>query len=408
MRRNTIAIWVLAAAAAAALPACPKDGDNPLDVTCDASELGTVSFAGECDVGAKLDAVLHATDSIVGLAESMANDVKTACDNIITDLGGTPPQATDDLAASVQASCDAANILVADTLNTALPVGASLAIEVVPGGCTVDIEAAAQCTADCDATVEYTPGTVECEPGQLVGTCSGTCSGECRGGCEGDIACTAHCTAECSGSCDATCNGTCDGTCSVAGANGQCAGTCDGTCTGSCSGSCTGDCSGTCEGNGSCSGSCSGECAGGCDVDYTAPHCEGTPPTMDADVDCEASCNAQASVEATCTPPTVTVTATIDGADQAQLDALIATLTDNLPALFEVLARSSGDLATLMGDYADSVSSAASGIADCGLKAVSCGAAAVSASVDAAAQINASVSVSVTVTASASASAEAQ
>jgi hypothetical protein len=79
-------------------------------------------------------------------------------------------------------------------------------------------------------------------------------------------------------------------------------------------------------------------CSGTCDADYTPLSCKGGKLSGGCMVDanCQANCNASASAKGSCTPPELTIVAKA-GVTTDKLDAVIATLKTNLPALLVVV-----------------------------------------------------------------------
>jgi hypothetical protein len=109
--------------------------------------------------------------------------------------------------------CERVSRAMRDEL-TAIRAAAAVRAEVVttPPVCEISVSAYARCAAECD--IQYTPGRAEiqCEGGELRGTCSATCSGRCAVDING------------------SCNGSCEGTCSAWDATGNCTGICNGRC----------------------------------------------------------------------------------------------------------------------------------------------------------------------------------
>lgn len=338
---------------------CSLDFDRPVDASFE---------------DGRINALLEATARFNVAATDLESDVLTACNAINTDLGA-------ETAEDVETACNNAQAAIEAEL-TAAEGTVSVVVDVVPAVCTIDAQATADCVAECDADFDVETTPIMCEGGELSGSCSAMCRGSCT--LEGSVACEGSCSGTCSGSCtgtveatcDGTCTGTCDGTCSSMGSDGQCNGTCEGTCRGECDGtiegSCSAECSGMCEG--SCradvNGMCEGRCTGECTVEFTEPRCEGGEVNVMADAECAASCEAEASVMAECTDPEVVVTleGDVTGGD---LDALAATLRDNLPPLLaalekaEVLASASVELGNQVEGAIDAAGSASIEALDC-------------------------------------------
>ncbi len=270
---------------------------------------------GACgiDLNARVDALASAAGALETRATGLQADVDTACENILTGLGGTLPPAGSDPAAYTQAVCQDA----ADAIAAAIAGGLSVTVDVAPPICTIDANAQIACESSCYVDATCDPGTVEtrCAPGELSVVCAGTCQANAY--CES----TATVAAMCNGSCDGFCTGTCDGS-GIDGAS--CAGTCVGSCEGSCQITAAGgiDCG------------ADARCRGGCEGTATLPECRTTlePPACAADADCQAACEAQGSINATCTGADVVVVVTGSG-DAAALQTV---LEQNLPTLVEV------------------------------------------------------------------------
>lgn len=260
---------------------------------------------GATDSARKLRAFLDATASFSQTATELDATLLRECTSIATQLGATASElaATGSMTAT-QVACTRAAALIEQEMRAIRAVaGVTVVVETTPPECRVDVEAYNRCAASCD--VRYTPGTaqVQCEGGELRGTCSAMCTGSCAVAASG--MCSGACEGTCAGSCQGTCRGTCEGTCSSRDASGACNGTCSGTCRGSCSAMCTGSCTGQCVAMAS--ATCMGECRGSCSVAFTEPRCTGRviPPMVDAD--CRASCDTRFNARASCMPGQVAV-----------------------------------------------------------------------------------------------------
>ncbi len=350
-----------------------------------------------------IDGLLDSTARFNVAATQLDNTVRTACNNISTDLGGMSSEDT-------ATACDNAKMEVQRVLSA--NASATLTAEYVPAVCTVDISAVEQCTAMCDASFDASATPPTCEGGMLSGMCSGTCMGSCS--LMGSAMCTGSCSASCTGMCDATvdatcagtCMGQCDGTCDAMDADGNCMGNCSGTCRGTCTGTIDGSCSGQCIGmcSGSCrgdiNGTCTGECTGMCSVDFVQPHCEGGHVKVMANADCAAHCESDAAFDAQCTDPEVAIRFT-GAADTADLATLVQTLHDNLPALItsaqkaKIMVDATAQFGNTLGDAVSDAASTSVEAADCVRQAIQVEAAAAS-------EVNVSVMASVSVTATVS------
>lgn len=376
-------------------------GDDPVGGACGTgfdAEAGTVSDFGTGEAAQKVEALLHASADLYAAASTTETEMLAACTAIATDLGISSSElmpAAGELAVTKACGRVATEI---DAIVATLPTGVALGIAVTPASCTVDLDVAASCAAECDVSIQG-DAMVECE-GELHGSCSGSCSGTCA--VMGSANCTGECSATCTGSCSGSCYGMCSGTCSVEDDDGNCVGTCSGTCTGTCSGTCTGGCTGTCEST--VTGSCTGECYGTCDASWTA-ECNGEANVM-ADAECKAACDARANAKATCDPPMVTIVGVSlpDAAASARVAALVATLTVNYPKILRVQSRVQYSIAPAVAGFGASVRAAGTSLASAGVQATACLAVAADAVLDAATRVDASVSVSVEVSASVTAS----
>lgn len=371
--------------------------DDPVGGACGGgfnAETGAVGDFGASDAAQKVEALLRASADLHAAAGSVENDMLDACTAIATDLG----IAAGELApAAGEARVTAACGRVAEEIDeiiTTLPLGATLGISITPASCTVDLDLAASCAAECDASIQGM-AMVECR-GELHGSCSAMCTGECE--VEGNIQCAAECRGTCSGTCTGTCHGTCSGTCSAMDAQGNCIGTCTGTCNGTCSATCSGMCNGSCVSN--VTGSCSGECYGMCSAMWDA-ECNGDA-NVTANAECKAACDARANAKATCEPPVVTIVGVelADAQKSARVEALVTTLRANYPKILRAQARVQYAIAPSAAGFVTALRAASTSLASVGVQASACMASAVEAVVDAAATIDASVTISVEVSAS--------
>lgn len=364
------------------------------------AESGAVGEFGADATAQKVEALLKASADFYAASKSVESDMLMACNAMAADLGiaaGELTPASGELA--VTASCKRVAQEIDKIVGT-LPVGAKLGISITPASCTVDLNVAATCAAECDASIQGM-AMVECM-GTLHGSCSATCTGMCA--IMGTVNCTGSCAGTCTGSCSGTCNGKCtNGTCTVMDGNGNCAGTCTGTCEGTCSAMCSGSCSGTCTANAT--GSCTGECYGNCSAQWMA-ECNGNA-NVTANAECKASCDARANAKAVCDPPVVTIVLSVTAPDStkaARLDKLVATLKTNYPKLLRAQQRVTFALVPSATAFVAASKSAAVSLKAAGVQATACMAVALDAVLDAAAAVDASVSVSVMVSASVSAS----
>lgn len=382
------------------LTGCPAD-DDPLGDACGSGfnpDNNTVGDFGAGEAAGKVEAFLHAAGDVYTASLDVEADVLGACTAMAADLG-IPAGELEPTGSELEVSAACGRVAEEiDAIVALLPTGVALGISATPASCTVDLDVAASCAAECDVTIEG-EAMVECD-GELHGDCSATCTGSCS--VSGTVSCAAACSGTCTGSCSGTCHGTCEGTCTVRDDAGDCVGECSGTCTGTCDADCSGSCTGTCTSD--VTATCEGECTGECSATWEA-ECNGEA-NVTANADCEAACDARANATATCTEPEVTITGVgvPDPADQARIDALVTTLGENYPALLQAQARIQYALAPSLDAFVSSVEGAATSLADAGVQAGACMVVAVDVVTEAAGRIDASVSVTVEVSASVSAS----
>ncbi len=382
---------------------CPADISNP-------EAIMSANFGLKGEIEGKVKAALAAGANLQALAAEVEADVSTACGNLAKDLGATD----EDIAPKeegpgkkAEAACTAAVKFLGDVKAKA-NISGGLKVDVVPPKCSASMNAMADCAASCDASIKPGEAKVECEGGEISGTCEGKCEGTCT--VEAGAQCEGACGGSCEGACEAdfsgTCGGNCTGKCDGADAKGKpCAGKCEGKCDakgkGSCGGTCKGSCSASCEMSGK--ADCSGTCSGGCSVEMKAPKCSGEikPPEMSAE--CKANCDAKVSGKVECTPARVSVKFS-GAADAEAASKLKGALEANLPAILKVTLGMKGRLESAVASVKASiegVKAAVSGGGQAALKVGGCLAASLKA------QADASVSINVSVKASASASGEA-
>ncbi len=362
-------------------------------------------FNLKADVAAKIKAGVGAAAEIQALNAKIETDLLTACGNLAKDLGDTASFK------NAQDACHAA-MKVMGEVKAKLGAKAEVRLDVTEPHCGVDINAYADCSGHCDATVKPGSAEIKCEGGKLQGTCSGKCEGECEASasaaCSGE--CSGSCDAEIKGSCSGTCAGKCDGKATPAGAGAACAGTCEGKCTGNVHAECKGKCGGSCHMKAG--ASCQGTCTGSCSVAMQAPKCASKiePPQMSAE--CKAKCDARASAHAECTPPHLALR--IVGATDAKVEATFrAAIEKNLPAILTVAIGTGKHIDELAGSIkvvVDGVQASVTGAGDplVVAKLSGCVLAPVKGALDAVASVQANVKVSVSVQASASASGSAK
>ena len=389
------------------LPGLP--GSCPADIS-DPSAIMSANFGLKGELEGKVKAALAAGAELKALAVEVEADVAGACGQLAKDLGASDEDVApkeEGPGKKAEAACQAAVKFLGEVKAKA-NISGGLKVDVVPPKCAASMSAMADCAASCSGNVDPGSVKVECEGGEI----SGTCEGKCEGGCtvEAGAKCEGTCSGTCEGSCEAgfsgTCSGKCEGKCDGKESKGAaCAGKCEGKCDaggkGGCTGKCGGSCSASCEITGA--AKCEGTCSGGCDVEMKAPKCSGEmkPPEMSAE--CSANCDAKVNAKVECTPAKVAVKFT-GAADMEAAAKLKGALEANLPAILKVTLGMKGRLESAVGSVKASiegVKGVVTGGGDAALKVGGCIAASLKA------QVDASVSINVSVSASASASGEA-
>lgn len=376
--------------------------------------VGDFGAGGDADA-ARLEAFLDAMVRLEVESNRLESSTEDACRAIGQAL---EVPAADMPEGDMEATCSAVADQVEADRQALQDASITLSVDVVQGGCSVQVDAAADCYASCDVDVDVEATPPRCEGGTMVVRCEAGCSechlpsvsAECTGRCEGS--CSGSCTGTCEGRCEGTCTGACDGYCDAEGSGGECAGRCDGTCEGECSASCSGSCEGSCSGG--CEGECivevteggCDECYAGCDVEGEPLRCEGGELVVEASAECEAACDAELSLDAECTPPLVFVT--LDG-DLAGIEDTAARYVDalevGLPALLEI-AEQAGLVLDAMVVVADTAGEGMGAAVNLGAKAIACAGLTVAASVDIRVKVQASVNASVEVSGAAQVSSE--
>jgi hypothetical protein len=185
---------------------------------------------------------------------------------------------------------------------------AELELQFDPPRCDADIEALEACWAGCDAAFKPGSAEVNCEGGEISGSCEGKCEGTCN----------IEAGAECGGKCEGTCNGKCDGKDS----SGKCEGKCDGSCSATCK----------VQAQGECKGSCSGKC----DVKMKAPQCSGEVKPPQIDVSCQTSCAVKTASSVKCHPPGLSIVGKGGAKIEGDLKMLVDTLVVSLPKVLSI------------------------------------------------------------------------
>lgn len=352
----------------------------------------------------KLSAFIGASADFIATADDISRTLESACVDMGRELGIPDAEmaGTADIP-RVKVACDA---VAAKVRSEMTDLRASAEIRVIvehePPRCEVSVDAYAGCVAECE--VDYQPGEVQmqCEGGEIRGTCEAECTGSCS--VEVHAECSGTCEGTCEGSCSGTCHGACQGECSAENAQGECAGTCSAGCEGTCEGSCSGTCEGSCVAEAS--GQCNGECRGGCSVEFQEPRCTGTVRAPEVSAECQADCDARIDARATCTGgrTEVKLEGNVSGDYEERVGRLRQALSAGMPQIFALgakvqrLQRSGRILVDRAGDVPNAVG-------DLGLTAAACATQTVSALGDAFGSVSVSVDVSVSVSASASANA---
>jgi hypothetical protein len=397
---------------------------------CDEFQTGEGTATLEID--GKVKAFAQASADLRDVGNTIRASVKVACVNIAKDLGETDRWSADDADSSLSnadktGACDVAAGRIEAIMTASVQAGASFALEVSGGQCSVDAEAQASCEAACKADVTCTEATTEvrCPPAELSVQCSAECKAEAV--CQGRSDVAANCMGKCESECQGTCSGEMRGT-TVGGCTGMCQGKCDGvttptggmaTCTGTCEGLCTqphpaamchGKCSSSC--NGKCKGECklaaatnmncgaTVACKGGCTGTATQPKCETElhPPICTGDANCQANCSGQASAKMICAPLTLTLAFNVDAT--GDLAKLKTTIEANLPTIL-LTAKTQGPLAVRALQNVSATGKAVmDSSANLGGKAVACAGTAAQASLKATASMSVSVSASTSVSSS--------
>ena len=357
------------------------------------------TFKMDATASGKLKSGLAAAIHLKGIAAQIDADLVAACGGLAKDLGASGDFRTGEQAC--KAAMDAMGAVKAK-----FGAKAKIVVDIAPPVCSASMNAMAECSGKCDASVQGGKAEVKCEGGEISGTCEGKCEGKC------EMSAAATCEGTCEGTCEAefkgTCGGKCDGKCNGKNTSGECNGTCQGKCESGASGKCKGGCSGSCELEGS--ADCSGTCSGTCSVEMKEPKCSGTVEPPQVSADCKAQCDAEVSGKLECTPARVVVKVT-GSADAAAAAQFKAALEKNLAGVVKVAVgmkdRIEGVVASVQG-VVEGAQAAVQASASAGpavaAQLSACVAAPLKGAFDAAASVKANVNVSVNVQASASAS----
>ncbi len=345
---------------------------------CKSFDPGTnmlgATFTGNADTNAQFAVFAQAVGDLSTVAEGAVADVTAACQGIATDLGDMTSPAGKEGTDLMNFWCAEAVTQIKGALSAS--GNATLTVDFQPPQCSASVSVNADCQAHCN--VNGSCNVMANPPTCMGGTLEVSCMGSCSASAGASIDCTGSCSGNCSGSCEASggatvdCTGKCDGTCAAGGASGgngvQADGSCKGTCSGKCTysasapkASCSGTCSGQCDAKCSAMGSVAAQCSGTCSSMGTPLSCKGGTLSGGCMVDahCQANCNASASAKADCTPPSLTITASVAGT--AQLNVLINTLEANLGKLIVVVKARGMAFANLISTVSASGSASISG-----------------------------------------------
>jgi hypothetical protein len=126
-------------------------------------------------------------------------------------------------------------------------------------------------------------------------------------------------------------------------------------------------------------------------VEFVEPRCDGQVEAQ-VSAECQSACDADVSFNVDCQPGEVTVelAADVTPAQQAQLDALFATLHTNLPTILEVSGAGAGRLKTASEAFVASLRGVGD-VVDAGAKAAACTVRALDAAIAASARIDVNV-----------------
>ncbi len=155
----------------------------------------SANFGLQGELEGKVKAALSAGATLKGLAAEIEGDVTLACGNLAKDLGATDEQLapeSDGPGKKAEAACGVAVKLLGQVKAKAKVEG-KLQVKVVPPKCSASMDAMASCAGECNADIKPGEAKVECEGGEI----SGSCEAECKG----------SCTVEAGAKCEGTCGG---------------------------------------------------------------------------------------------------------------------------------------------------------------------------------------------------------
>lgn len=364
-------------------------------------------LSGSCggDFGAgvaaqKLETFLSATADFTGAAAELEGSLISACEDMAeeleipeSELQGKPGEP------KVKAVCSPVSAKIEAEMKD-LRASAKLDVKVAaqPPRCEAKVDAYAECVGQCDVNVDPGKVDLQCEGGELRGTCEAECRGTCAA--EVDGKCEGSCEGTCKGGCEGKCEGACDGKCSATAADGSCEGKCDGACKGECSAGCSGGCDGECVVKAS--AECKGECRGECSVQMKEPTCTGEVRAPQASADCQASCDARLNAKVECKPGKLNVS--VAGSADSNIPERAARLRAAIESGFDTVLTARAKLSRMGASGKAIVKTAGdlpNAVGELGLNAAAC----VTQAAAILPRATASVSVSVEVSASLSASA---
>lgn len=359
LRATPIAAFVLACAGSG----CISTDSEVLEATegCDELRQGN---AAELEIDPKAQEFILASEEVSASIGRVSDDVLTACSAMALDLGAEDTWSDEpSLKAKISndadtGACDVALIKIDEQLNEASKANVDLRVAMAKGECHMDFDAQAQCDAECAQNTACEPGEIEarCEPGSITSICDGNCMAGAF--CVG----SAKIAANCKGRCEAMCVGACAGKCYHE--NGEVTEN-DPNCHGVCTARCDGTCSGQCKLDADAAVACGAGvfCRGTCDGIMDSPACvtEFKEPQCKVDTACYESCTARLATEATCSPTEVRVIADVTATPD--LEPVVATLNEHLPALIEA-AEAEGKLVQKAGQRMADAGSDLNGRAD--------------------------------------------
>lgn len=166
---------------------------------------GSCAIKGS-DAGRKLTAFLEATVALDTQLTDLEGTVKTACLAMASELS----LPADKLKGDTAAICKNVAEGIRANLKIGLKENAKFNVKYKPAVCTVNVDAAARASLECEGSASAN-ASVKC-----TGACQGTCTGACSGRCAAQNA-QGECAGECEGTCQGSCSGSCEGSAEVSG-----------------------------------------------------------------------------------------------------------------------------------------------------------------------------------------------